>query len=501
MKRKDKWNSGPSDFFDTHTETPEETGEERRRSGLFGKPAGYGILALLLAEFVLLAVLLVLAGRAGIAEEGSLGLRRILNSAGIGTVGNYEKLCADESGFSPAERFLSHYLAEESTVISLLSPSFVSFVQHEYNVKYYAVAGETLLSPTGNPSGGGTGTGTGPAPSLPGQTTALPTGSAPSETAPLTDAPSAATPSAATTIPESTPPAQEDGYKYYQFDLGADGYSTTLYEGTGAVSVGILNDRSGSFDFSVSAESDRDLVYGPLTIQNPYRAEGFDLKDVLSTPLRIRATRDPDNPSVILYYTHTSEGYCLNADEKLLENAASLASYDSARNVVGCGNLIEQELTARQVGVLNCRDVNDETYDGAYGMSGALVKRVAERNPSAELAIDIHSNSLEYPKGTRYGPKAESGGQDYARILFVITAGSANPNWRENLKLSMLIIEKMEQQVPGISMGISLRNDAKYNSVCTEKGLLVEIGFEGNLVTEANATAKLLGEVLGEIYG
>lgn len=454
---------------------------------LLKKPSGYAILALLVLEFVVLVVLLILAGRAEIAEEGSVGLRKVMNSAGIGSVGNYETLSAGASGFNSAEAFLSEYLAEESTVIAMLSPSFVSFVQHEYNVKNYAAYTESLLAQeTQNPGGSTDAAGT----SAPASTAAPGTASLPATETP--DHAATASPSA---------PVPEGIYKYYQFDLDRDGYRTILYTGTGAVSAGILNDHAGGADLSVSSASDRDLVYGVLTIQNPYKAAGFDLKDVLSTPLRIAATRDPDNPSVILYYSHTSEAYCLNAEEKLFANAKSIASYDHSRNIVGCGNLIEQALAAKNIGVLNCKDVNDESYDAAYEMSGALVQRVAGLNPSAELAIDVHSNSLEYPSGTRYGPKIECDGQAYARILFVLTVGEANPNWRENLKLAMLMIEMMEDRVPGVSMGISLRKDAKYNSVYTEKGLLVEIGFEGNLVAEANATAKLFGEVLGEIYG
>ena len=496
MKEKNEFHDLLDDFTEKDTEHDGHGETETGFGKILRKPAGYAIIALLVLEFVVLLVLLIAAGRAKISEEGSVGLRKILNSAGIGSVGNYEKLSANESGFNSAEKFLSEYLAEESKVISMLSPSFVSFVQHEYNVKNYAVHEESLLAPTEKPAEDGNGN---PAENtLPSASTAVPG----NETLPSeTTSAATETPAAAPTTAEPQPPAQAESYKYYQFDLWTDGYSTMLYDGSGAVSAGILNDRSGGFDLTVSSKSDRDLVYGALTIQNPYKADGFDLREVLRTPLRVSATRDPDNPSVILYYTHTSEAYCRNAEEKLYANAKSIASYDPSRNIVGCGNLIEQALAAKNIGVLNCRDVNDESYDGAYGMSSALVNRVAGLNPSAELAIDVHSNSLEYPSGTRYGPKVEYDGQAYARILFVITVGNANPNWRENLKLAMLIIEMMEKRGPGVSMGISLRNDAKYNSVYTQKGLLIEIGFEGNLVSEANATAKLFGEVLGEIYG
>lgn len=253
--------------------------------------------------------------------------------------------------------------------------------------------------------------------------------------------------------------------------------------------------------FNVVSDGSRDLNYGVLRIQNPYNAQGFNLKELLQSPLKIPADGSLDRPPVILYYTHTSEGYCSSEEDKLIANKKSLATYDENRNVVGCGNIIEQLVESQGIGVINCNDINDENYNDAYNSSHKLVKNVAAANKSVDLSIDIHSNSFEYPAGKRYGPKVSSGDTDYAKILFVITAGDANPNWQENIKLAMLIIEKMESKVPGISLGISLRNDAKYNSVYTNKSFITEIGFEGNLVSEANATAKILGEVLGEIYG
>ena len=64
----------------------------------------------------------------------------------------------------------------------------------------------------------------------------------------------------------------------------------------------------------------------------------------------------------------------------------------------------------------------------------------------------------------------------------------------------MLIIEKMEEKVPGITKGMSLRKDT-YLSEYANKGLLIEIGFSGNYVGEAENTAEVFAEALGEIYG
>ena len=80
------------------------------------------------------------------------------------------------------------------------------------------------------------------------------------------------------------------------------------------------------------------------------------------------------------------------------------------------------------------------------------------------------------------------------------TQNPANPNWKDNVRLAMYLIEKLNEKVPGVTLGISLRKDTKYNTTATQFGLLAEIGFEGNLAPEADRTAALLGTVLGEIF-
>jgi hypothetical protein len=62
------------------------------------------------------------------------------------------------------------------------------------------------------------------------------------------------------------------------------------------------------------------------------------------------------------------------------------------------------------------------------------------------------------------------------------------------------MIEKLEEKVPGICRQIELRR-TPYNQGYAENSLLTEIGFAGNLSTEADATARLFAEVLTDIYG
>ena len=62
-----------------------------------------------------------------------------------------------------------------------------------------------------------------------------------------------------------------------------------------------------------------------------------------------------------------------------------------------------------------------------------------------------------------------------------------------NFKLVFLLIQKLEEKVPGICSGIALRK-TPYNQGLAPNSLLVEVGFEGNLVSEAQRSAEVLAE-------
>ena len=91
----------------------------------------------------------------------------------------------------------------------------------------------------------------------------------------------------------------------------------------------------------------------------------------------------------------------------------------------------------------------------------------------------------------------------FARVMFVVgcdyDVNNPNPNWRDNFKLAMLMLEMLEEKVPGITRGISMRKDP-YNTNLADRGILIEIGFNGNLISEVVNTSEIVADVLGEIY-
>ena len=319
-----------------------------------------------------------------------------------------------------------------------------------------------------------------------------------------TATPYTATPEPAESTPEPTPGKPGEGTivvsadeDFYVFDFSDKSYSTRHLRSGDFYTSGIGVD--SIVDLVVSA-SGKDIEHGALRVQNPYSAEGFDLRSVLSSPLVIKRTEARSTP-VILYYTHTSESYCTSEVERSLKDFASISGYDRSRSITGRGDILRTACQSAGTGVYLINEINDQQYDTAYDKSSLEVNTALTRASEAQLALDLHVNSFEFPSGMRYAPVATKDGKQYAKILFVVTQNDeTNPNWKENIKLAMFIIEKLEAEVPGISLGISLRNSGKYNSTATKFGLLAELGFEGNLVREADASAELLGRVIGNIF-
>lgn len=304
--------------------------------------------------------------------------------------------------------------------------------------------------------------------------------------------------------PAQTPEGPKEGtivasaYEdFYVFDLGEKNLAAKHLKSGDYYTSGVGSDNAGELLVSPSG---KDIEYGFLKIRNPYGCEGFELRSVLKAPLVIRKPAAGSTP-VILYYTHTSESYCLSEEERSLKDYPDIAGYDRSRSIAGRGEVFKAACRGAGTGVALISQNNDSDYANAYEVSRSAVEALAADTPEAQLALDLHVNSVEYPAGKRYAPTVSKDDKKYAQILFVITQNSeTNPYWKENVKLAIFIIEKLEEEVPGITLGISLRNDAKYNSVATRFGLLAEIGFEGNLAGEADLSAEVLGRVIGNIF-
>ena len=64
------------------------------------------------------------------------------------------------------------------------------------------------------------------------------------------------------------------------------------------------------------------------------------------------------------------------------------------------------------------------------------------------------------------------------------------PNWRKNLRFSLGLQKTLEQNYPSLARPLFFA-EKKYNQDLCENSLLVEVGSQANLLSEAKYSAKL----------
>ena len=314
------------------------------------------------------------------------------------------------------------------------------------------------------------------------------------------------------TTPVPEPTEEPVLYNYYRFNFTENGYSSEKL-----TDEQVKNGVPGATFSGVSADyvkiptSTSTYKIGVLTVQNDYIKHDIPFSDIMAEPLKLRRMGGDDSNRVILYYTHTYEAYCANEEEQTYTRRW-YTSDDPALNVIAPGTVFLNKLSEYGIKGFNETKTHEQELSpsASYVKSRVTLTEALEKNPDASLVIDIHRNGYgKLKNGRLYGPTAEADGVKYARIMFVIgldyneSTGSfdteTNPYWRENIKLAAILIEKMEERVPGVTFGITLRK-TPYNQNLAPNSLLIEIGFEGNLASEAEATGELMAEIVAEIY-
>ncbi len=332
-----------------------------------------------------------------------------------------------------------------------------------------------------------------------------------SDAEPVASKPSATDPGSVTPAPTEASTPEPEIFNYYTFEFSESGYrSSELIKSDDSCS------ESGCTRVDVTEKkltvpaSKNELFLGNIKIANDYVNKTLSLPEIFAQPLKLKPMTKNGSNQFIVFYTHTYEGYCLTEEEQLHEKRWYTTD-DNTSNVVAAGSAYYSKLNLLGINGVNDTTVHNDGSDAlkSYELSYVTLKNDLEANTDTRLVLDVHRNGYgKLYKGKLYGPTAEKDEQKYAHIMFVIgldydsSTGYSeenNPYWKENFKLAFLILEKMEERVPGITDGIALRK-TPYNQGLCVNSLLAEIGFEGNLASEAERTAELLAEVIAEIY-
>ena len=206
------------------------------------------------------------------------------------------------------------------------------------------------------------------------------------------------------------------------------------------------------------------------------------------------AKQEGEGPQILIYHTHSQEGYADSAPGNL------------DTTVVGVGEYLTQILREKYgMNVLHhtgTYDVNDR--DHAYSNAEPAIEQILRENPSIEVVIDLHRDGVA--EGTRLVTEVD--GTQMASIMFFngLSRTTAlgdisylkNPYIQDNLAFSFQMQLKAAEYYPGLARPIYLKG-YRYNMHFKPKSLLIEVGAQTNTLQEAKNAMVPLADVLHRV--
>ncbi len=236
-----------------------------------------------------------------------------------------------------------------------------------------------------------------------------------------------------------------------------------------------------------------------MLVQKHYRIDGttasnakqLNVKKLVKKDLSI--ARDTDGPQILIYHTHSLEGY---RDSK---------SGELSESVVGVGDRLAEILTERYgYQVLHDRGTYDSDRDHAYGVAGPALEKLLAEHPTIEVVIDLHRDGvsedtclLTEVNDTVMAPVMFFNGLSYTKSNGALSS-LANPNLSDNLAFSLQMELLAAEYYPNFSRGIYLKG-LRYNLHYCPKSLLVEVGAQTNTLQEALNAMPPLADVLNRV--
>lgn len=241
-------------------------------------------------------------------------------------------------------------------------------------------------------------------------------------------------------------------------------------------------------------------VFGKIRVKNTNKTK-LNIEQELNKKADL--TVSADEPSVLIYHTHTTETYQL-VDRDFYAVDSKTRSNKADRNMIRVGKAISEQLEKAGYRVIHVTDIFDSTYSGAYSRSRKTVSSYLEKYPSIEITLDIHRDSIQRSDGTKIAPTAEINGKKAAQIMIISGCqeegnGITNlPDWEYNLTFALQLQKSLETSFPGITRPLFFCARS-YNMNLTHNSLLVEVGSDANTLEEAVYTGKCLGVALAEL--
>ncbi len=204
--------------------------------------------------------------------------------------------------------------------------------------------------------------------------------------------------------------------------------------------------------------------------------------------------KNTDAPTILIYHTHSQEGYVDSVEG------------DLSTTVVGLGEYLAQLLREKYgFNVLHHEGVYDKgDRDHAYSNSLPYIEQLMKDNPSIQLVIDLHRDGV----GENTRLVSNVNGTEMAPIMFFCGLSRTtalgnidrlpNPYIENNLALAFQMQVAANQTYPGLTRRIYLKG-YRYNQHICSKCMLVEVGAQTNTLQEARNSMLPLADLINQV--
>ena len=236
-------------------------------------------------------------------------------------------------------------------------------------------------------------------------------------------------------------------------------------------------------------------IYSDLDIDN---ATSFEIDPAALMSEGLSLELPADGPQVLIVHTHGTESYTMEPGYEYTESDYARTT-DCEHNMIAVGDVLAAALEAQGLTVLHDRGLYDyPSYTGSYDRSGAAVQSYLAQYPDIAIVIDLHRDAIG-DGDVVYKTKAEIPNESSSQIMLLVGTGEnglSHPNWRENMKLALLMQESAESKYPTLMRPLAVRQE-RYNQQLTTGSLIIEVGSNGNTLREAMTAVELFADAVG----
>jgi stage II sporulation protein P len=204
-----------------------------------------------------------------------------------------------------------------------------------------------------------------------------------------------------------------------------------------------------------------------------------------------------ENPEVLIMHTHTTE--CFNGDEM---SGESERTTNENYNMCQIGKIVKDTLEEYGIKTIHDKTIHDyPTYQGAYTRAFETIRKNIEKNPTIKVVLDLHRDAYIYSDGSKLRVATKINGENAAQVMLVIgtdSMGLSHQHWKENLTLASKLQNAAEKLYPGLMRPLNLRRE-RFNMHATTGSLLIEIGSNGNTLSEAEISARYIANALAAV--